>query len=116
MTSKTLLSEDRTSRQALEMAIADEIAAKERVQVQQQLPHIHSVNSASKNSTVSSSSSVDFVSKNSAASPFSGGNSLVPPSLRQGVPPSSPSLSQSNLYTCLSQLWKCWPRAIQMQI
>ena len=63
-TRKKLLSEDRTFQQALEVAIADEIAAKESVQVQQQLPHIQSVNSVSKNSTASSSSSVDSVSKN----------------------------------------------------
>ena len=43
------------------MVIADEIAAKESVKVQQQLPHIQSVNSVSKNSTASSSLSVDSV-------------------------------------------------------
>ena len=67
------------------MAIADEIAAKESVQVQQPLPHIQSVNSVSKNSNASSSSSGDSASKNSAVSPSSGGNSRVPLSLRQGV-------------------------------
>ena len=71
--------------QALEVAIADEIAAKESIQVQQPLPHIQSVNSVSKNSNASSSSSGDSASKNSAVSPSSGGNSRVPLALRQGV-------------------------------
>ena len=99
-TRKKLLSEDRTFQQALEVAIADEIAAKESVQVQQQMTQ--SVNSVSKNSSVSPPSSVDSVSKNSAVSPSSGGNSRVPPSLRQGIRPNSPSPSLSNSYTCFS--------------
>ena len=73
------------------MAIADEIAAKESVQVQQPLPHIQSVNSVSKNFNVSSSTSGDYDSKNSAVSPSSGGNARVPLSLRQGVGSNSPS-------------------------
>ena len=84
------------------MAIADEIAAKESVQVQQPLPHIQSVNSVSKNSAASSSSSVDSVSKNSAVCPSSGGNSRVTPSLRQGVHPNLPLATQSNSYACFS--------------
>ena len=100
-TRKKLLSKDRTFQQALEVAIADEIVAKESVQVQQRLPHIQPVNSVSKNSTASLSSSVDSVSKNSAVSPSSGGNSRVPP-LCQGVCPNSPLAPQSNLYTCFS--------------
>ena len=67
------------------MAIADEIAAKESIQVQQQLTQ-----------------SVNSVSKNSAVSPLSGGNSHVPPSLRQGIRPNSSSPPQSNSYTCFS--------------
>ena len=46
------------------MAIADEIATKEGVKVQQQLTQ--SVNSVSKNPSISKTSSVDSVSKNSA--------------------------------------------------
>ena len=80
------------------MAIADEIAAKESVQVQQQLTQ--SVNSVSKNPSVSSTSSVDSVCKISAVSPSSGGNSRVPPLLRQGILPNSPSPPQSNSYAC----------------
>ena len=99
-TRKKLLSEDRTFQQALEVAIADEIAAKESVQVQQQLTQ--SVNSVSKNPSVSSTPSVDSVSKNSAVSPPSGGNSRVPPHLRQGIRPNSPSPPQSNSYACFS--------------
>ena len=86
-TRKKLLSEDRTFQQALEVTIADEIAAKESVQVQQQLNQ--SVNSVSKNPSVSSTLSVDSVSKNSAVSPSSGGNSRVPPLIRQGFRPNS---------------------------
>ena len=96
-TRKKLLSEDRTFQQALEVAIADEIAAKESVQVQQQLTQ--SVNSVSKNS---SSSCVDSVSKNSAFSPSSGVNSRVSPPLRQGIRPNSPLPPQSNSYACFS--------------
>ena len=84
------------------MVIADEIATKESIQVQQQLPHIQSVNSVSKNSTASLSSSVDSVSKNSTVLLSSGRNSRVPPSLRQGVRLNSPSAPQSNSYTCFS--------------
>ena len=85
------------------MAIADEIAAKESVQVQQPLPHIQSVNSVSKSSNASLSSSGDSASKNYAVSPSSGGNSRVPVSLRQlRCSPSSPSVRQSNSYTCFS--------------
>ena len=105
-TCEKLLSEDCTFQQALEVAIADEIAVKESVQVQ-------SVNSVSKNFTVLSFSSVDLV--NSAVSPSSGGNSLVPPPLCQGVHPNSPSPPQSNLVQ-LFFIWKCWPLEIQMQI
>ena len=86
-TRKKLLSEGRTFQQALEVAIVVEIEAKESIQIQQQLPHIQSVNS---------------VSKNSAVLPSSGGNSRVPPSLRQGVRPNSPSPPQSNSHTCFS--------------
>ena len=67
------------------MAIADDIAVKESVQVQQQ-----------------PTQSVNSVSKNSAVSPPSGGNSHVPPSLRQGIRPNSSSPPQSNSYTCFS--------------
>ena len=101
-TRKKLLSEGRTFQQALEVAIVVEIEAKESVQIQQQLPHIQSVNSVSKNCTISSSSSVDSIYKNSAVLPSSGGNSRVPPSLRQGVRPNSPSPPQSNSHTCFS--------------
>ena len=45
-TQKKLLSEDRTFQQALQVAVADEIAAKETLQVQQQLPQL--VNSVAK--------------------------------------------------------------------
>ena len=67
------------------MAIADEIAAKESIQVQQQL--IQSVNS---------------VSKNSAVSPSSGVESRVSPPLRQDIRPNSSLSPQPNLCTCLS--------------
>ena len=112
-TRKKLLSEDRTFQQALEAAIADEIAAKESVQVQQQLTQ--SVNSVSKNPSVSSTSSVDSVSKNSAVSPSFGGNSRVPPLLRQGIRPNSLSPPQSNSYTCFS-CGNARARAIEVQI
>ena len=45
------------------MAIVDEIAVKESVQVQQPLPHIQSANSVSKNSNASSSPSGDSDSR-----------------------------------------------------
>ena len=90
-TRKKLLSEDRTFQEALKVAIADEIGAKESVQVHQQLSQ--PVNSVSKNPLVS-------VSKNSAISPSSGGNSRVhPPTLHQGA---RLSPHQSNSYTCFS--------------
>ena len=82
------------------MVIGDEIAAKESVQVQLQLTQ--SVNSVSKNLSVSSTTSVDSASKNSAVSPSSGGNSRVPPVLRQRIHPNSPSPPQSNSYACFS--------------
>ena len=56
-TLKKLLNKDQTFQLALEVAIADEIAVKESVQVQQQLAQ--SVKSICKNSSVSSCSSVD---------------------------------------------------------
>ena len=97
-TRKKLLSEDRTFQQALEVAVADEIAVKESVQAQQQLTQ--SVNSVSENLSVSSTLSVDSVSKNSAVLRSSGENSRVPPLLRQGIRPNSPSPPQSNSYAC----------------
>jgi len=109
-TRKKLLSEDRACQQALELAIVDEITAKESIQVRPQLTQ--SVNSLSQNSSMSSSSSVDSVSKNSAVSPSSGVNSRVSP-LRQGIRQNSPLPPQSNSYACFYEemLVMCDPSA-----
>ena len=56
-TRKKLLSEDRTFQQALQVAIADEVAAKETMQVQQQQQLSQPVNSVTKHPLTLSSSS-----------------------------------------------------------
>ena len=88
-TRKKLLSEDRTFQQAMEVANADEIAAKESLQVQQQM-----------------SQPLYAVAKDSPQAPAlsSRRSSSTPPALtpadRQGSLPKSPR--QSSSYTCFS--------------
>lgn len=87
-TRKKLLSQDRTFQEALQVAIADEIAAKESVQVQQQLPQ-----------------PVNSVAKDSPKLPFSfRANPRVPPTSRQAAgQTSTPNSSQQpTSYTCFS--------------
>ena len=81
------LSEDRTFQQAMQVAIADEIAAKEFLQVQQQLSQpVHAV-------TRDPSPLISSPRNSSIPTP-------LPPAARQGSPPKSPR--QSTAYTCFS--------------
>ena len=84
-TRKKLLSEDRTFQQALQVAIADEVAAKETMQVQHQLSQ--PVNSVTKEFTLSSSSR---------------DNSRIRPSARQVLRQTSTSSQQAASYACFS--------------
>ena len=83
-TRKKLLSEDRTFQQALQVAIADEVAAKETMQVQLSQP----VNSVTKDPLTLSSSSRD--------------NSRIRPSARQVLRQTSTSSQQATSYACFS--------------
>jgi len=85
-TCKKLLSEDRTFQQAMQVAIADEIAAKESMQVQQQLSQ--SVNAVAKDPPA-------LLPRQSSSTP-----PALPPLGRQGSVPKSPR--QSTSYTCFS--------------
>ena len=85
-TRKKLLSEDRTFQQAMQVAIADEIAAKESIQVQQQFPQpVHSVAKDPPGSTSRRNSNIPPV---------------LPPATRPGS--SSKLPPQSTSYTCFS--------------
>ena len=84
---KKLLSEDRIFQQATEVAIADGIAAKESMQVQQQLSQpVHAV-------TKDAPPVLPSRRNSSAPTP-------LPPAARQGSSPRSPP--QSTSYTCFS--------------
>ena len=84
---KNLLREDRTFQQALQVAIANEVAAKETMQVQQQQLS-QPVNSVTKDPLTLSSSSRD--------------NSRIRPSARQVLRQTSTSSQQAASYACFS--------------
>ena len=84
-TRKKLLSEDRTFQEALQVAVADEIAAKESMQVQQQLPQ-----------------SVNSIIKDSSSPSSSRGNSGLQFGSRQGARQPSNFSQQATSYTCFS--------------
>ena len=84
-TRKKLLSEDRSFQEALQLAVADEIAAKESMQVQQQLPQ--PVNSVTKDSFSSPASSRGYIGLQFGS--------------QQGARQPS-NLSQAISYTCFS--------------
>ena len=85
-TCKKLLSEDLTFQQAMQVAIADEIAAKESMQVQPQLSQpVHAV----------AKDPPALSSRRSSSTP-----PVLPPAGRQGSFPKSPR--QSTSYTCFS--------------
>ena len=111
-TRKKRLSEDRTFQQALKVAIADEIATKEGVKVQQQLTQ--SVNSVSKNPSISKTSSVDSVSKNSAVRRRL--VEILVYLLFYAKVSFQTRLRLLSRIRTLVFIWKCWPRAIEVQI